>query len=163
MSQEVTDPLNPVCVDPGVSESCRESLDRRESLDQCVTSLGIDRIQRHVFLCADQTKPLCCSQEAGLEAWNYLKNRLRELDLDKPTRERPTCIFRTKANCLRVCSQGPIFLVYPDGIWYRATTPDVIERIIQDHLIGNQVVEEYAFLRHPLPATDWNAEPPKLS
>jgi (2Fe-2S) ferredoxin len=123
----------------------------QSDLTACVESLGLAQIQRHIFICADQTKPLCCSKEDGLAAWDYLKNRLKELKLDKPTIERPTCIFRTKANCLRVCDQGPIMVVYPDGVWYRATSPEIIDRIIQEHLIGNQIVQDYAFLTHPLP------------
>lgn len=122
-----------------------------EALTACIQSLHLNKIQRHIFICADQTVPKCCDKAIGLASWNYLKKRLKELNLDRPTEARPSCIFRTKANCLRVCNQGPVAVVYPDGVWYQNVTPEVIEQIIQNHLIGNQLVEEFAFLVRPLP------------
>ncbi len=107
----------------------------------------------HLFLCADQTKPKCCTKALGLEAWTYLKTRIKELGLDSGSAQ----VHRTKANCLRGCDYcipGPVMVVYPGGFWYRSATPEAIERILQDHILAGSPVKELLVGQVPLHAPD---------
>lgn len=120
------------------------SMAGKKKMREKAAELGVGTHLRHIFLCCDQSKPKCCSLEQGLKSWDHLKSRLHDLELDVPGK-----VFRTKANCLRVCANGPIALVMPDNVWYHSCTPKVLDTIIDEHLLQGKPVEEFRILPQP--------------
>jgi (2Fe-2S) ferredoxin len=108
-------------------------------LEAIAAKLHIPTIQRHIFICADQSVPKCCTKEQSIVAWDYLKRRIKELKLE-------TQVFRTKANCLRLCELGPIVVIFPESVWYHSADQEVLERILQEHIINGKIVTEYAIV-----------------
>lgn len=130
-------------------------------LSEVARALGIGHGARHIFVCVDQTKPKCAPREQTIEVWAYLKRRLRELGLEgKVTADTGApCVHRSRVDCLRICAEGPIAVVYPEGTWYRGVDVQVMERILQEHLVGGRPVTSHVITTDPLGGSGAPAAP----
>lgn len=139
-------------------------MDHDQRLEYIANALSVPNANRHIFLCADQTNPKCASREYTNELWRHLKSRLKKLnaatappswqgDMDvdpEPIEPGPGTVLRTKADCLRICEQGAIAVVYPEGTWYARLDIEKLDQIIDEHLLGGRPVEGLAFSKGPL-------------
>ncbi len=124
-----------------------------DKLAAIAENLLIGQFHRHVFLCVGEP---CCATigaQGAQDAWDALKGELKARNLSLATG--PNACYRTKVGCLRMCTGGPIMVVYPEGTWYGGMTADRIPRFVQEHLIDGKPIEEWIFARNPLP----NEEP----
>lgn len=134
--------------------------DRRPADQRGIAAkLGVGRAHRHIFLCADATKPNCAPREATVALWNHLKAALRARGLEGSVHadDRLPCVLRNKADCLRICRGGPIAVVYPEGVWYGGLTTAALDRVIEEHLVGGVPVEAYRITTAPLQPLDDDA------
>jgi (2Fe-2S) ferredoxin len=127
-------------------------MEKKEQLQTIAAKLGVGTHQRHVFLC---TGPNCCTPEVGLAAWDVLKQQIKDQQLGCG----PRACNRTKVGCLRICTEGPTMLVYPEGTWYHGMTAEKIPQFVQQHLVEGQPVNEWVFAQGPLPSPEEPEQP----
>ena len=104
------------------------------------TQPQMEPYSRHVLVC---TGSFCSPDRNGRQIYSLLAGLLEREDLLFGLRR----VKRGETPCLGVCSNGPIVVVYPEGIWYSEVTPALLERIVVEHLKNGNPVEEAIFHR----------------
>ncbi|WP_322795905.1 hypothetical protein [Tepidiforma sp.] len=115
-----------------------------EAAREAARQRQVGAYQRHIFIC---TGPDCCTPEEGERAWARLKSLAAKVNATPGAPK----VYRTKVGCLRICEAGPTGVVYPDGTWYGCLTPENLERVVREHLIGGREVDDLVIGRNPLP------------